>query len=270
MYNTRCDNAFGICQLGQWEDFNHNHINSLSKEIIDLSMPFHTWMPALGEIRNLFIISKFSTQDEITNALDLVRLCRNHIIFITVITPQENKFRTDLTDLKNAADIFLCLENEYYEEEKVTDPVSYAIDFMAHCFDEYIDDINFKPWAEGPFYAFSQSGGAKLIVSSLMKDDYDRNDMFQLPTEIVQQVIGTRLAFLYIKSGSDSRIWPKHLITNSLKKTSENMIYAGWCSVSGLNTGKKTWITAILSDMDNPNNSFGHGQSKTFFQGGKR
>ena len=91
-------------------------------------------MSTLKEIHNLFIVSKFSDPEEIANALDLVRICRNYIIFITVITPRENQSRTDLFELKNSVDVFLCLENEYYEEEKITDPVSYAVDFMAHSY----------------------------------------------------------------------------------------------------------------------------------------
>lgn len=270
MYHTRSDNSFGVCQLGKWQNFDHNHIDSLSKEIIDLSEPFSMWFSTLKEIHNLFIVSTFSDPCEISNALDLVRICRNYIIFITVITPKENQYRTDLSELKNSADVFLCLEDEYYEEEKVTDPVSYAIDFMAHSFDEYIDEVDFKPWYEGQFYAFSQSGCAQLVVFDLMKDDYEKKDTFQLPNEIAQKITGKRLGFLYIKSGSDSRIWPGEFITNTFKKTSGNMIYAGWSGISGLRLGKKSWITAIVSDMDNPNNSFGSGKNKTVFQGGRR
>lgn len=270
MYHTRTDNSFGICQLGKWESFDHNNIDSLSKEIIDLSQPFPMWMSTLKEIHNLFIVSMFSTSDQIANALDIIRICRNSLIFITVITPKENQVRSDLAEIKKATDIFLCLEQEYYEDEKIVDPVSYAIDFMANSFDEYIDEIDFKPWYEGQFYAFSQSGSAQLVVFDLMKDEYEKKDAFKLPDEVVRQITGKKLAFLYIKSGSDSRLWPNEFITTTFKKTSGSMIYAGWCGVSGLRLGKKSWITAIVSDMDNPNNSFCNSKNKTVFQGGRK
>ena len=106
MYHTRSDNSFGICQLGKWENFDHNHIDSLSKEIIDLSEPFPVWLSTLKEIHNLFIVSTFSDPCEISNALDLVRICRNYIIFITVITPKENQYRTDL--LHRRTDRSIC------------------------------------------------------------------------------------------------------------------------------------------------------------------
>ena len=270
MYHTRTDNSFGICQLGEWESFNHNNIDSLSKEIIDLSQPFPMWMSTLKEIHNLFIISMFSAPDQIANALDLIRICRNSLIFITVITPKENQGRSDLAEITNATDIFLFLENEYYEEEKIVDPVSYAIDFMATSFDEYVDEINFKPWYEGQFYAFSQSGSARLVVFDLMKSDYEKKDTFQMSDDVVRQITGKRLAFLYIKSGSDSRLWPNEFITTTFKMASGSIIYAGWHGISGLPLGKKSWITAIVSDMDNPNNSFGNGKNKTIFQGSRR
>lgn len=270
MYHTRTDNSFGICQLGKWESFDHNNIDSLSKEIIDLSQPFPMWMSTLKEIHNLFIVSMFSTSDQIANALDLIRICRNSLIFITVITSKENQVRSDLAEIKNATDIFLCLEQEYYEDEKIVDPVSYAIDFMANSFDEYIDEIDFKPWYEGQFYAFSQSGSAQLVVFDLMKDEYEKKDAFKLPDEVVRQITEKKLAFLYIKSGSDSRLWPNEFITTTFKKASGSMIYAGWHGISGLPLGKKSWITAIVSDMDNPNNSFCNSKNKTVFQGGRR
>lgn len=269
MYHTRTDNSFGICQLGKWESFDHNNIDSLSKEIIDLSQPFPMWMSTLKEIHNLFIVSMFSTSDQIANALDIIRICRNSLIFITVITPKENQVRSDLAEIKKPQ-IYFYVWNKNIMKMRIVDPVSYAIDFMANSFDEYIDEIDFKPWYEGQFYAFSQSGSAQLVVFDLMKDEYEKKDAFKLPDEVVRQITGKKLAFLYIKSGSDSRLWPNEFITTTFKKTSGSMIYAGWCGVSGLRLGKKSWITAIVSDMDNPNNSFCNSKNKTVFQGGRK
>lgn len=270
MFYTQTDNAFGICQLGEWDAFNHSNVNSYNKRIIDFSKPFPLWLPTLQELSNLFIVSKFTNPEDITNALDLIKLCRNNLVFITVITPSINKTRTDLVELKKSTDIFLRVENQYYESEVFIDPVSYAIDFLAHAFDEYIDKRDFKPWYDGPFYAFSNSGSAELIIFKLFKSDYDKNDNFQLPEAAARNVHGKRLAFLHIKSGDDDRIWPKQLITDTLKKASGNMLFASWCSRGDSSIGKMTWVTAIVSEMDNPNNSYGSSKNKTAFQGGRR
>ena len=139
MFHTQTDNVFGICQLGEWDTFNHNNVQSYNKRIIDFSKPFPLWLPVLQELSNLFIVSKFTAPEDITNALDLIRLCRNHLVFITVLTPSINKTRKDLVEIKTNSDIFLSVENQYCENEVFTDPVSYAIDFLAHAFDEYID-----------------------------------------------------------------------------------------------------------------------------------
>lgn len=103
-----------------------------------------------------------------------------------------------------------------------------------------------------------------------MQNHIPKNDNFQLPEAAAQSVLGKRLAFLYIKSGDDNRIWPKQLITDTLKKASENMLFASWCSRGDANIGKMTWVTAIVSNMDSPNNSYGSGKNKTAFQGGMR
>ena len=270
MFHTQTDNVFGICQLGEWDTFNHNNVESYNKRIIDFSKPFPLWLPVLQELSNLFIVSKFTAPEDITNALDLIRLCRNHLVFITVLTPSISKTRKDLVEIKTNSDILLSVENQYCENEVFTDPVSYAIDFLAHAFDEYIDKRDFKPWYDSPLYAFSQSGSAELVVFKLLKSDYDKNDNFQLPEAAAQSVLGKRLAFLYIKSGDDNRIWPKQLTTDTLKKASGNMLFASWCSRGDVSIGKMTWVTAIVSDMDNPNNSYGSCKNKTAFQDGMR
>lgn len=270
MFQTQTDNVFGICQLGKWDTFSHSNIQSYNKRIIDFSAPFPLWLPTLAELSNIFIVSEFASPEDITNAIDFIKICRNNLIFISVITPATNKTRSDLTELKNCVDIFLGIEDQYCENEIYTDPVSYAINFLAHAFDEYIDKRDFKPCYDGPFYAFSQSGCAELVVFKLFKSDYDKNNNFQLPEATARIVLGKRLAFLYIKSGDDNRIWPKQLITDTLKKASGKMLFASWCSRGDANIGKMTWVTAIVSDMDNPNNSYGSSKNKTAFQGGMR
>lgn len=270
MFQTQTDNAFGICQLGEWSAFSHSNIQSYNKRIIDFSAPFPLWLPTLTELSNIFIVSRFASPEDITNALDFIKICRNNLIFISVITPATNKARSDLTELKNCVDIFMGIEDQYCENEIYTDPVSYAIDFLAHALDEYIDKRDFKPCYDGPFYAFSQSGCAELVVFKLFKSDYDKNNNFQLPEATARSMLGKRLAFLYIKSGDDNRIWPKQLITDTLKKASGNMLFASWYSRGDANIGKMTWVTAIVSDMDNPNNSYGSSKNKTAFQGGPR
>jgi len=82
MFHTQTDNVFGICQLGEWDTFNHNNVESYNKRIIDFSKPFPLWLPVLQELSNLFIVSKFTAPEDITNALDLIKLCRNHLVFM--------------------------------------------------------------------------------------------------------------------------------------------------------------------------------------------
>ena len=269
MYHTETSNTFGICQIGEWSTFNHYNIDSISKIIIDISRPIPTWIKTLQDIRNIFIVSQFVSQEDINSAIDLIRLCRNNFTFITVITSVLNDARNDLFDLKNYADIFLLVEPEYFENEKINDTMSYAIDFLAESFDEVIDTEDFEPWYDCPFYAFSQSGSAKLVVFKLLKADYEKGDEFQLLAEIMKQLSDKRLAFLHIKSGDDSRIWPKEAITKAVKKASGKMIYAGWRSSYNQEIGKKTWVTAEVSYMDNPQNSFTGRKNRTVFQGGR-
>lgn len=268
MYYTEASNPFGICKIGEWASFKQNNIDSPSKKTINLSEPFFSWIAELQEIRNMFIVSTFSHQKDIDAAVDFIKLCRNHFIFITVITHVSNYNRDDLIELKDRADIFLLLEDEYFEDEAIIDPISYAIDFLAESFDEVIDTDDFEPWYDGPFYAFSQSGSARLVLFKLLKADYENEVPFQLSVEIGKQICGKRLAFLHIKSGDDNRIWPNNAITNAVKKASGRMIYAGWRSTCKQEIGKKTWVTALVSDMDNPKNSFTGSKDRTVFQGG--
>ena len=99
MFHTQTDNVFGICQLGEWDTFNHSNVESYNKRSIDFSKPFPLWLPVLQELSNLFIVSKFTAPEDITNALGLIRLCRNHLVFITVLTPSINKTRKDLVEI---------------------------------------------------------------------------------------------------------------------------------------------------------------------------
>ena len=41
MFHTQTDNVFGICQLGEWDTFNHNNVESYNKRIIDFQNLSH-------------------------------------------------------------------------------------------------------------------------------------------------------------------------------------------------------------------------------------
>lgn len=266
MFYIQTVNVFGICQLGEWDTFDHNNVESDNKRIIDFSKPFPLWLPVLQELSNLFIVSKFTVPEDITVALDLIKLCRNSLVFITVITPSICKTRNDLVELKNSVDIFLGVEDIYCEKEVFTDPASYAVDFMAQAFDKYVDKQDFKPCYDDQFYAFSQSGCAKLISFQLPKNSYKRYDICHLPEEVIKQVNGKYLAYFNIKYSKDCKSWLLGLMIDALKEASGNMYFASGCTTPDRRMGSTIWVTAIISDMDNPNNSYGSSLNKTAFQ----
>ncbi|WP_243109600.1 hypothetical protein [Dehalobacter sp. 14DCB1] len=268
MYEVNVSDDFGICQFGNYALFNPKNISSLSKKIIDISKPFTEWLPLLKEIKNMYIVSCFQKSDEISNAIELIRLCRNNHTFITVITPKASlRDQLAVNQIKNETDIFLILENEYWEDEKIVDPVSYAISFLVEAFDEVIISKDHVPWYDGPLYAFSKSGTAQIITFKVLKSEYEKEN-YEIADEIIEKLSGKRLALLNIKSGDDVRVWPKAVITKAVKRASGNMLYASWCSLFGQSIGKKTWVSAIVSDLDNEDNSYSNPKNRTFFQGG--
>ena len=156
MYEMVSENKFGICVLEEWKEFKHDHIMSNGKEMFDFQAPVLTWLPRLNEVVHMFIVSRFLSPQSIANAFDIIKLCRNNLVFVTIITPTNNKDRNDLKELKLKTDIFLYVEDEYYENETITDPVSYAIFTVVMSFDEYIDKDNIRFQGENSYYAFSQ------------------------------------------------------------------------------------------------------------------
>lgn len=266
MYEMVTENKFGICILGEWKEFKHDHIVSYGKELLDFEAPSLMWLPKLNEVVHMFIVSRFLSPQSIADAFDIIKLCRNNLVFVTIITPTYNKCRNDLEELKLKADIFLYVDDAYYENETITDPVSFAIYTVVMCFDEYIDKGNIRFQYESPFYAFSQSGSAELVVFRLFKNDYDKKDKFQLSEEVAVQIHGKRIGYLLIKSGDNNRAWRIGKIRDALKEASGRMLFASACSVGDADIGKMTWVTALVSDMDNPNNSYGNSKNKTAFQ----
>ena len=266
MYEMVLENKFGICVLEEWKEFKHDHIMNYGKEMFDFQAPVLTWLPRLNEVVHMFIVSRFLSSQSIDNALDIIKLCRNNSVFVTIITPTNNKDRNDLKELKLKTDIFLYVEDEYYENETITDPVSYAIFTVVMSFDEYIDKDNIRFQGENPYYAFSQSGSAKLVVFRLYKNDYDKKEKFKLSQDVAGQVYGKRIGYLLIRSGDDHRAWRLARIRDALVEAAGNMLFAGACGIGDRNIGKMTWVTAIVSDMDNPNNSYGDSKNKTVFQ----
>lgn len=267
MYEMVSENKFGICVLEEWKEFEHDHILSYGKEMFDFRAPVLTWLPRLNEVVHMFIVSRFLSPQSIADAFDIIKLCRNNSVFITIITPTNNKDHNDLKELKLKTDIFLYVEDNYYENKTITDPVSYAIYTVVMSFDEYIDKENVKFQCESPYYAFSQSGSAELVVFRLFKNDYDKIDNFELSESVAGQVRGKRIGYLLIKSGDDFRAWRIGRIKDAFIKASGSMLYASACGIGDTSIGKMTWVTAIVSDMDNPNNSYGSSQNKTAFQG---
>ena len=94
----------------------------------------------------------------------------------------------------------------------------------------------------------------------------DKKEELKLSESVAGQVRGKRIGYLLIKSGDDHRAWRIGRIRDALVEASGNMLFAGACGIGDANIGKMTWVTAIVSDMDNPNNSYGDSKNKTAFQ----
>ena len=112
MYEMVSENMFGICVLEEWKEFKHDHIMIYGKEMFDFQTPVLTWLTRLNEVVHMFIVSRFLSPQSIANAFDIIKLCRNNSVFVTIITPINNKDRNDLKELKFKTDIFLYVEDE--------------------------------------------------------------------------------------------------------------------------------------------------------------
>ena len=174
----------------------------------------------------------------------------------------------DLDGIRDKVDIFLNLEDKYYEDKQIDDPVAYAIDFLAGAFDIIVDKDDLSTWFNSPLYAFSQSGDAELVVFDLPNVDSINQNGFQLPENLLKCVADKRLAYLRFKSRKSIDILAREKVANSIKTASGKMLYTSWRATWAQNFSPKPWVTAILSDMNNPNNSFTRGNHKTFFQRG--
>lgn len=256
---------FGIFQLGQYPAFDPQHIDSASKNIIDTSKPVLELIQDIAALNMIFIVSLFCDVEEIFHALELVKICRNNSVFISVITSSTNAQRADLLNLKNEVDIFLTLDDNSFPDDSQSDSVAYAIDFLTESFDEELYEFEDEPFYDGSVYAFSKSGSAELFTFELHKADYEHCQL-QLKDEVVARISGKRLAFVHFKSGEDSRCWPNGYITNVIKATARSMIYITWRGEFNDAIGKRAFVTVLLSSLDNPNNSYGSGKGKTVFQ----
>ncbi len=253
MFYTYVENDFGICQFGKWDAFDSNNIISDSKQMIDFTLPFPRWISILSSLSKVFIVSQFTSQEDIVNALDFIKVCRNTAIFISVITPVKNKLRSDLTEVKMSSDIFLYVEDKYFENQTYIDPVSYAIHTLANSFDESIEG---KPQYGDVTYAFLRSGSAELITFYVSALDFNKSDTFQFSEEISAKVYGKRLGYLFIKSSETNKSWRLGLMVDALRRASMGMLFASACSIFEPLPQKGAWVTAIVSELDNPNNSF--------------
>lgn len=256
---------FGICQLGEYPGFDHHHIDPYRKNIIDTSKPILDLIQDIANLKMMFIISHFRGSEEMAHALELVKICRNHSVFTSVITSSQNIQRATLSTLKDEVDIFLYLNDSPFPDDLLFDSVAYAIDFLTESFDEELYEFEFEPSYDGSIYAFSKSGRANLFTFELHKEDYAQRQL-QLKEDVKKRISGKRLAFIHFKSGEDDRIWPKDYITDVIKSTAGSMIYATWHGSFSDSIGKKAFVTVLLSDLDNPNNSYGSGKDKTIFQ----
>lgn len=256
---------FGICQLGQCPEFDPIHVDSARKNIIDISKPVLELIQDIADLNMMFIVSQFCNVEEISHALELVKICRNYPVFISVIAASGNTQRTDLLNLKDEVDIFLTLDENPFPDDSQLDSVAYAIDFLAESFDMELYEFESEPFYSGSVYAFSKSGNAELLTFELHKADYNQGQL-QLKDEVVARISGKRLAFVHFKSGEDSRMWPTNYITNIIKATAGNMIYTTWRGSFDEAIGKRAFVTVLLSNLDNPNNSYGNGKNKTVFQ----
>lgn len=256
---------FGICQLGQYPKFDPQHIDFEIKNIIDTSKPVLELIQDIAGLNMIFIVSIFCDVEEIAHALELVKICRNNSVFISVITTSKNAQRADLLNLKDEVDIFLTLDDNPFLDDSRLDSVAYAIGFLAESFDEELYEFEDEPFYDGSVYDFSKSGSAELLTFELHKADYNQRQL-QLKDEVVARISGKRLAFVCFKSDEDSRIWSIDYITNVIKTTAGSMVYTTWRGGFSNSIGKRTFVTVLLSNLDNPNNSYGNGKNKTVFQ----
>lgn len=256
---------FGICQLGQYPEFDPQHIDSARKDFIDTSKPVLELIQDIANLNMIFIVSLFCDSEEIAHALELVQICRKNSVFVSVITTSRNAQRADLLNLKDEVDIFLTLDDNPFLDDSQLDSVAYAIDFLAESFDGELYEFESEPFYNGSVYAFSKSGSAELLTFELHRADYNQRQL-QLKDEIVARISGKRLAFVCFKSDEDSRIWPIDYITNVIKTTAGNMMYTAWRGSFSNSIGTSAFVTVLLSNLDNPNNSYGNGKNKTAFQ----
>ena len=269
MLDINTDVNFGICQIGEWNSFCSGHIVSSSMEIFDFSLPFSEILGLLEDIQTLFIVSRFTNAEDITNASVIIDICRNYPVFLIVITPSKNRTNLDLDGIRNKVDIFLNLEDKYFEDVPIDDPVAYAIDFLASAFDILIDKDDLNSWRGSPLYAFSQSGDAELVVFDLPDVDGINPNGFQLPENLLNRVVDKRLAYLRFRSRKSFNIWAREKVVDSIKEASGKMLYTNWHAEWAQRFNLKPWVAAILSEMNNPNNSYTRGTHKTFFQQGQ-
>lgn len=265
MHKSLFNCKFGICQLGQCPKFDSIHVNSAGKNIIDISKPVLELIQDIAALDMMFIVSQFCNVEEISHALELAKICRNYPVFISVITVSENIQRTDLLNLKDEVDIFLTLDGNSFTDDLPLDSVAHAIDFLVESFDEELYEFKSEPSFDGSVYAFSKSGNAELLTFELHKADYHQRQL-QLKDEVVARILGKQLAYVHFESGEDSRIWPSDYITNIIKATAGNMIFTTWRGGFDEAIGKRALVTVLLSNLDNPNNSYGNGKNKTAFQ----
>lgn len=177
MHKSLLNCEFGICQLGLYSEFNPQHIKSAGINLIDISKPALELIQDVSKLNMIFIVSCFCNDKEIAHALELVKICRNNSVFISVITVNKNAQRTDLLDLKNGVDIFLALDSSPLPDDSQLDSVAYAIDFLAKSFDEELYEFEDRPIYDGAVYAFAKSGGAELFTFELHKADYNQRQL---------------------------------------------------------------------------------------------
>lgn len=168
---------FGICQLGQYPEFDPQHIDYVRKNIIDTSKPILELIQDIADLNMIFIVSQFCDIEEIKHALELVRICRNNSVFISVITTNRNAQCAHLLNLKDEVDIFLTLDDNPFPDDLQLDSVSYAIGFLTESFDEELYEFESEPFYGGSVYAFSKSGSAELFTFELHKSDYNQRQL---------------------------------------------------------------------------------------------
>ena len=254
---------FGVCQFGEYPNFDPHHIDSRRQKIIDTSKPILELIKDIAGLNMIFIVSLFRDDEEIIQTLELIKICRNNSVFIAIITANQNAQRADLLNLKEEADIFLTLDDNPFPDDLQSDSVTYAIDLLTDSFDDELSEFEYEPFYNGSLYAFSKSGRAELFTFEVYRADYAQRQM-KLKDDVIERITGKRLAIVHFKSGEDSRLWPIFYITDVIKEAAGSMIYATWRGSGSIK--KRSFVTILLSDLDNPNNSYGNGKDKTIFQ----